>query len=394
MLAASLTYNSSGLAHPATLYGVSAGRAVPIRQIDAATFDVRSDLAGHIYVLDMHFTELSVVHTDDPQTVDVVPLNPSGRSKTLPFFWSAWGASAGPMGAFALFPDRNGGPWWITVVKGDRPERGVRVTKASDWGIYGQFRYSGAVSGPFAPTVPSGRVVSGAVVLPNAGGPPQFRLAQLPEELSRRVGDSRVLLLADTSGYLAITPVFGAGADTTTVYLLNRASGRWSVVDAPTASLSGSFVPTIRFWGNWMASTVRRKVAGNVVDPGERNERGYGQRYWFPGPLPNVRGGYAMQSNFYMPGLLVLKNLVDGREIEIHTGQQDSEVLEVPSSGQVLYRVNDEIFSTQIEGAKLGPAKLVVKGDDVPEVHWVFWSAAPPPKPPAAPAPPAGVMVQ
>jgi hypothetical protein len=39
-----------------------------------------------------------------------------------------------------------------------------------------------------------------------------------------------------------------------------------------------------------------------------------------------------------------------------------------------LYRVNDPIYSAQIEGDKLGPPTPVVKNDDVPEVHWVFWS--------------------
>jgi hypothetical protein len=59
-------------------------------------------------------------------------------------------------------------------------------------------------------------------------------------------------------------------------------------------------------------------------------------------------------------------------------------VLDVRADGLVLYRVNDKIFSARIEGDKLGPAKLVVKGEDVPEVHWVFWSAS---KPPASAVP-------
>ena len=36
--------------------------------------------------------------------------------------------------------------------------------------------------------------------------------------------------------------------------------------------------------------------------------------------------------------------------------------------------MNDEIFSAQIEGSKVSAPTLVVKGEDVPEVHWAFWS--------------------
>jgi len=43
-------------------------------------------------------------------------------------------------------------------------------------------------------------------------------------------------------------------------------------------------------------------------------------------------------------------------------------------SGRILYRVNDSIFSAQIEGDKPTKPTLIVKDDDVPEVHWVFWS--------------------
>jgi hypothetical protein len=69
-----------------------------------------------------------------------------------------------------------------------------------------------------------------------------------------------------------------------------------------------------------------------------------------------------------------LDNLEDGSRITIDTGQEDSEILTVRDDGLVLYRVNDSIFSAQIEGDKLSKPLLVVKDEDVPEVHWVFWS--------------------
>jgi hypothetical protein len=86
-----------------------------------------------------------------------------------------------------------------------------------------------------------------------------------------------------------------------------------------------------------------------------------------------------MQEAIYrpsIPGTLLLDNLEDGRRITIDTGQEDSEILTVRADGLVLYRVNDSIFSAQIEGDKLSQPTLVVKDEDVPEVHWVFWSPA------------------
>lgn len=71
-----------------------------------------------------------------------------------------------------------------------------------------------------------------------------------------------------------------------------------------------------------------------------------------------------------------MDNLEDGRRITIQTDQEDSEILTVRDDGLVLYRVNDSIFAAQIEGDKLGKPALVVKDEDVPEVHWVFWSPA------------------
>lgn len=129
-----------------------------------------------------------------------------------------------------------------------------------------------------------------------------------------------------------------------------------------------------RIFGNWLAFIVVHWRPGNQDHPGHENEA----RYPYTGlyaPFPSV----VYPDNEYFPGDLILRNLADGRVITIRTGQEDSEVLDVRRDGLVLYRVNDEIFSARMEGDKLSPAKLVVKGQDVPEVHWVFWSAAKPP---------------
>jgi len=127
-----------------------------------------------------------------------------------------------------------------------------------------------------------------------------------------------------------------------------------------------------RVSGSWLATTVEEPNPSGKESPGVKNERTLPAYAYKTSDFPQVRGLYGTKS--YMPGKLLLQNLADSRKLTIDTGQQDSEILDVRKDGLVLYRVNDEIFSSHIEGDKLSAPKLVVKGDDVPEVHWVFWS--------------------
>ncbi len=133
-----------------------------------------------------------------------------------------------------------------------------------------------------------------------------------------------------------------------------------------------------RIFGQWLATIDEVWQPGdpeNANSPGCSSERGWGSA-----TLPNVREAYGCgrATDTYVPGTLFLDDLVDGRRIAIHTGQEDSEILDIRKDGLVLYRVNDSIFSAQIEGDKLSAPTLIVKDEDVPEVHWVFWSSASP----------------
>lgn len=69
----------------------------------------------------------------------------------------------------------------------------------------------------------------------------------------------------------------------------------------------------------------------------------------------------------------MLQNLGDGRKIRIETDQEDSEILWADDNS-ALYRVNDAIYQAQIIGDKLQDTTMIVKDQDVPEIHWVFWS--------------------
>ena len=76
---------------------------------------------------------------------------------------------------------------------------------------------------------------------------------------------------------------------------------------------------------------------------------------------------------YWMPGELVLQNLIDGRKIRIETDAEDSEILWA-GPDTVLYRVNDTILQARIVGDKHQDTTVIVKDGDVPGVHWVFWS--------------------
>jgi hypothetical protein len=141
-----------------------------------------------------------------------------------------------------------------------------------------------------------------------------------------------------------------------------------------------------RIFGPWLATIVERKPTGNSDRdfPGEENQRCC-EPVLHKGEMrddllirPSVRELYerVASQSFSIPGILILDDLDDGRRITIQTGQEDSEILTIRDDGLVLYRVNDSILAAQIEGNKLGEPSLVVKDEDVPEVHWVFWSPA------------------
>jgi hypothetical protein len=125
-----------------------------------------------------------------------------------------------------------------------------------------------------------------------------------------------------------------------------------------------------RLFGVWLATDVAKWNPGHAVSPGRKNERDQGSE-----SLPRVRNGYeSFRGRWnWSPGVLTLQNLADDRKIRIETGQEDSEILKVEDD-LVLYRVNDTIYQARIDGDQLKDTTVIVKDEDVPEVHWAFWS--------------------
>ncbi len=354
--------------YPVRLYTLSAGRLALVRQVCGSLFSVTDDLHGHLYVLNQNRSVLSVIHENAPEKVDVVP-SPKGTmtSKILPFFgfyYPTWGAIAGPGVAPGIVYAGGNSPttWKVARVYGDAIPGRTQVAEGG-WDLYRHFQFSGPGGGPSYENAlsPGGTINHGQILTPyTLGGPGRGDLGPtppfLPPEAGRVAGykgrPRGAGVVADTARFFAFRASLpGTEAPTLmTIYILNRETARWSVVKFPISA------PSPRLFGAWLIGNVSKLVKTIRRFPGQRQ---------------------AEIANFVTPqGRLLLQNLVDGRKIRIETGQQDSEVLDVGKDGLVLYRVNNEIFSTQIEGDKLAAPTLVVKGEDVPEVHWVFWSKA------------------
>jgi hypothetical protein len=141
--------------------------------------------------------------------------------------------------------------------------------------------------------------------------------------------------------------------------------GRWRTVRIDGNSSSS------RLFGSWLATTVGMWNADHKTSPGRDSERNSGTD-----TRPDIRGMYAQFKGrwIWSPGRLVLQNLDDARKITIETGQEDSEVLWIGSE-TVLYRVNDTIYQARIVGAQVQNTTVLVKDEDVPEIHWIFWSS-------------------
>ena len=371
--------------YPVTLYTVGPeGRLRAVRQIfpkSQGLFDVRDDLEGRLYVMNESQNVLSVIHEGDPARDDTIKGNFGGM------YPSSWGVVAPPGQASSVqYPVWCNDHCWELFVASGSPTAGPRISKGK-WSLYRWFRYRGAPVTPRSVVTPSGKIVDAHVVLPNTEwGTGEGEVGPVPPSLPRSVG-LRTDVTEDAAGshtvtirsvgLVADTPRFFAFAALPSyskkwpvpIYVLDRRTERWEVIHSPFVRLWP------RLFGSWLATTTEEPNPAGRESPGLKNERSLAPYAYRTSDYPQVRGLYGTKT--YMPGKLLLRNLVNGQSMTIDTGQQDSEVLDVRKDGLVLYRVNDEIFSTQIKGDKLSAPTLVVKGEDVPEVHWAFWSNAP-----------------
>jgi hypothetical protein len=367
---------------PVRLYAVSPGHKLSlVRTIAPSLFAVQDDMHGKLFVEYPMYqtTTVSVIHEEWPQVKDEVVFNP----KHLFVIDSEVSlAAGGDDRTYALLPVNKpsqslGSEHLVTVLAGgpNTPAKVVPGTLA----LYRSMRVSGCPGGPAPCDVgPIGWILGHNFAM-RVGGR-QVPVIRLPQALARQDGGDWAGAINSSARFFVLgIPHGNSDRFAPTVrYAHDRVAETWKRMVFPCS------FPLTRIFGEWLATKVEnwspKGIKGND-NPGREDERDWGTPL-----LPNVHEEYALLQgmDYSIPGILTLNNLVDGRKITLKTHEEDSEILDVSKNGLVLYRVNDEIFSTHIEGDKLSAPKLVVKGDDVPEVHWVFWSNAKVSPPPAA----------
>jgi hypothetical protein len=337
-----------------------------------------------IFLLHPHttVTGVAIVHMDDPLRADDVTFAPQGiiPSPSATVIVKPPGSGEG-----LLVP-------WITNLKDSvTPPGNIEVTSAlisSDsasqanrvrfnvWSEYRYLRSQGAEGGPnYVPGLIASREDDRLVMDVFGHSVP---LARLPRTLQRSSAKIVPVIVGSSDRFLIIVPQLqweeldsGKLSPSREFHILDRAQQVW----APTRIEANA--PSLRLFGSWLAVVAGFWRPDHQPPPGLENEREMKTETDGPHrvPLPPVRVLYRsfVGRNIFFPGVLILQNLLDKRSIRIETGQEDSEVLWVGDE-KVLYRVNDTIYQAKIEGEKLIDTTVVVKDEDVPEIHWVFWS--------------------
>jgi hypothetical protein len=248
--------------------------------------------------------------------------------------------------------------WKLASVSRDPAGPAPRV-KFGDWDEFTTVRFDGVPGGPGVEDELSAHFMGNNIVVGPFGHfvaidalPPAMQGAHDPKH-------NYVGIVAASDEYLVINTTnapMTASHASKTLLVHDLVRDKWKGIQ-----IEGG-VSTVRLFGSWLATIVMDWNPDQKTSPGRGNEPPYVQQMYSD-----------EDANYYYSGVLTLQNLSDGRKISIETGQEDSEVL-WEGSDTVLYRVNDTIYQAQIVGEHLQDTTVVVKDDEVPEIHWAFWS--------------------
>lgn len=397
---------------PARLYTASAaGKLSLFREVVPGTegiTEVLDDTEDKIYVafpsntgISRAPTKLGVIDKRAPAVGGVLTFNPTVMLVYPQAMATAAGQGLNSYALFTLFPEPpptlNGHSAFmrfiqsdattLVAIAGNEPTKGPRVTR-NEWGLYSHLTFYGSPGGPGEYFTPQALAEGGDLVM-HLGGK-VIVVDQSPPPLRPAANGHGIRIVAVNRRFV-VTWFFPASdrSAPAVFYVHDRQLGKWRDLKFQWS------IPQSRIFGPWLATIAATYEGAEGVwrdpNPGHSDEG----NYWVKDVLPDVRLEFGdMRMYWVIPGMLVLDNLGDGRRITLQTNEEDSEILDVRKDGLVLYRINDSIFSARIEGDKLSAPTLVVKDDDVPEVHWAFWSnaevktetkpKAAPPAPPAA----------
>lgn len=313
---------------------------------------------------------VSIVHLDAPEAADNVPFNP-GADVVIDDRLAIGGPREGELRELIwLFPAGNIAGGTVLSLGAKNAASGERVQKGA-WNEYSSLRFEGVPGGPVTASALIGAFGDSSIGIKLASK--YVVVDSIPKSIAVETRGATPYFLAVSDAYL----VFGilrplaelqsggfAGRTEETVYLHQRRTNRWSTI-----SLQGT-CSRRRIFGPWLASIIQFWNPNHAPNPGAANERNMETD-----ALPNVRELYSVFAgqNCSIPGDLALHNLDTGQIVMLHAGQEDSEILRVEGD-IVLYRVNDTIYQARIEGSQLKDTTVIVKDEDVPEVHWAFWS--------------------
>lgn len=313
---------------------------------------------------------LSVVHVDAPELPDDVPFNPEGQIVVDDRMALAKTDEHQISQLVWLVPPGNIPAGTVLNLTSERLGMAARLKKNA-WNEYSSLRFEG---------IPGGPVTAADLVGAFDGNTIGIKLYTKYVIVDRFSTDLARKLQGETPYFIGVTDehlVFGIQHHATdlhsgalskrtqeTLYIHDRQANHWTTI-----ALRGTCSRT-RIFGPWLATIVQFWNPQHPPNPGASNERSVETD-----TLPNVRELYSIFAgrNCSIPGDLALHNLKTGQTILFHTGQEDSEILQVEGD-TVLYRVNDAIYRARIVGDELRDTTLEVKDQDVPEIHWAFWS--------------------
>ncbi len=315
-------------------------------------------------------SSVSVVHLDTPNLADDILFNPKGDVVIDDRLAMAEPREHDVKELMWLVPPGNIPGGTVLSLAANVSGKGERILRDA-WSEYSSLRFQGYPGGPVAASALLGAFEGDSIGIKFSNK--YVVVDTIPRSISPSARRETPYYLVVSDAYLAFGILHSladlqSGAlskqTTETIYLHDRRANRWS-----TMTLEGT-CSRRRIFGPWLASIVQYWNPNHAPNPGASNERNVETD-----TLPNVRELYTVFAGqkCSIPGDLALRNLRTGQTIAFHTGQEDSEILRVEGE-TVLYRVNDTIYQAKIGGDQLKDATVVVKDEDVPEIHWAFWS--------------------
>lgn len=363
--------SSSASGYPSTLYTLSQGQLIKVREIVAPPYGIESvqQTEEAIFVAYPHAvpTVISVIHASHPADKDEVVFNPTHGIDIV----NAQAASTArtDVEELLMLSAPSGSTVECVSVASDGKGRDrVRTDAAND---YAAVLFKGTPGGGNQEASLVGHIHDGLVQVFACGT--FVTIAKLSPQLARDLGDTpggviaannRFMIIVGQASEQEFTSKSIATKTQSPVYVLNRQTGLWS-----SALIKGT-CSSSRIFGEWLATDVSFFDFSGKLSPGTQNERNTESA-----TRPNIRDLFAAHAaeECYFPGVLALQNLVTNELLTIQTGQEDSEVLTMDGSN-VVYRVNDAIYTAAITRNALSHPILLAKDGNIPDVHWAFWS--------------------